>query len=702
WGPDGWLYGCVGQNGGSLVGRPGTPEEERVKHSRGIWRYHPIRQDFEVVGLGPVNPWGLDFNEVGEGFFVNCVLPHLWQMIPGAHYERRRGERDNPYAYARMESITDHLHWGGGRWTSSRGGKGIHNTPGGGHAHTGAMIYLGNNWPEKYRHTIFMGNIHGNRINNDVLERKGSGYVGRHNPDFLHGNHPWFRSLSQKYGPDGGVFMSDWHDVGECHDSDGSHRTSGRIYKIVYGKPNPLEPFDLRAMSDENLVAMQTHRNAWFARHARRILQERAAAGDAMAKVHQLLWGMFEDSRNHTHRIRALWGLWVTGGISENQMMEVSTDDSEDIRSWSVRFMCESEPTPRAIARLGSLARTDRSAKLRMYLASMLQRIPVPQRWSLASALMERKEDVDDPNIPLLLWYGLEPLVALRPNDVLERLPRTRIPLIRRFVARRLVDENEAVGLARVTQFLLLHDDVGLRRDLLTGMTEALRGRQGVKAPRGWTAFYEKTLQQRDSENLALATSLSAVFKEEDALKRLRFKAADRSTDKTTRRLAARALSEAGDTEVLTILYDFLDDPELRVTALKRLGAYDDPALPDEVLKVYKDLSDTEKRLAVDVLASRGSTAKRLLNEIQSGTIKPADVPIHTVRHLQAYSNLSGRLREIWGYIQETSEDKTKLIAEYKARLTPAALAKADPSAGRKVFEQSCAACHRLFGEGGD
>jgi putative heme-binding domain-containing protein len=45
----------------------------------------------------------------------------------------------------------------------------------------------------------------------------------------------WFRGIDLLTGPDGNVFVSDWSDSGECHDNDGVHRSSGRIYKIVYG-----------------------------------------------------------------------------------------------------------------------------------------------------------------------------------------------------------------------------------------------------------------------------------------------------------------------------------------------------------------------------------------------------------------------------------------------------------------------------------
>src|SRR3954468_11662079 len=48
WGPDGWLYGRHGITASSLVGRPGTPDNQRTKLNCSIWRYHPTRNLFEV------------------------------------------------------------------------------------------------------------------------------------------------------------------------------------------------------------------------------------------------------------------------------------------------------------------------------------------------------------------------------------------------------------------------------------------------------------------------------------------------------------------------------------------------------------------------------------------------------------------------------------------------------------------------------
>ncbi len=100
------------------------------------------------------------------------------------------------------------------------------------------MIYLGDNLPESYRNGVFMCNLHGNRINNDILERHGSSDVARHGKDFMLANDPWFRGIALCYGPDGGVYVSDWTDTGECHNYKVVDQTNGRIYKIAYGKPH--------------------------------------------------------------------------------------------------------------------------------------------------------------------------------------------------------------------------------------------------------------------------------------------------------------------------------------------------------------------------------------------------------------------------------------------------------------------------------
>src|SRR5713101_2007998 len=173
------------------------------------------------------------------------------------------------------------------------------------------MIYLGDNWPDEYRNSIFMCNMHGNRINRDMLVRQGNSYVGKHAADFLRSDNPWFRGITLDYGPDGAVYVADWCDLGECHDDDGVHRSSGRIYKISHGKPPPVKGLNLAPKSDAELVRLQLHKNDWYVRHARRLLTERAWAGKPMADVHKALFKMFAENPDVTRKLRAMWALYT-------------------------------------------------------------------------------------------------------------------------------------------------------------------------------------------------------------------------------------------------------------------------------------------------------------------------------------------------------------------------------------------------------
>src|SRR5439155_301269 len=171
---------------------------------------------------GQTNPCGVNFDYYGEAFITNLVIDHLWQVIPGAHYERMFGQDLNPHVYGLMGPCSDHRHWAGGHWSTARGGP-VHNDAGGGHAHCGTMVYLGDNFPDRYRNGVFTCNIHGNRVNHDALKPRGSGYVGTHEPDFLFANDPWFRGIALCYGPDGGVYVA-----GDLEDEDYARRVRDR------------------------------------------------------------------------------------------------------------------------------------------------------------------------------------------------------------------------------------------------------------------------------------------------------------------------------------------------------------------------------------------------------------------------------------------------------------------------------------------
>ena len=436
WGPDGWLYGGHGASSFSRLGKPGTPEEGRVKVHGGVWRYHPTSNRVENFAEGTTNPWGVAFNEQGHLFISNCVLPHLYHVVQGGHYERRRPSPLSEHAYATLDTVADHRHWVGTDWAKSRSGA-EQLAVGGGHAHSGAMIYLGDSFPDVYRGVVFMVNLHGKRVNSDLLERRGSGYTARHGKDFLLSSDRRFLGVGLQYGPDGSVFLSDWSDPDECHTRK-PDRTTGRLFKISHGSARPV-PVDLSRLSDPELVQLQRHKNDWFVTHARRLLQERAAAGRLSPMTRPALLQLLEAEKETPRQLRALWALHGISAVDEPLRLRLLGHSQESLRAWAVQLELEDlHASAPMLARLEAMAAADASPLVRLYLASACQRLPHEERWGILAKLAARAEDAADPNLPLMVWYALEPLVKGAPARALALASQSKWPRLREFVARRL------------------------------------------------------------------------------------------------------------------------------------------------------------------------------------------------------------------------------------------------------------------------
>lgn len=438
WGPDGWLYAGHGRTSPSDVGRPGDPDEKRIHCDGGVYRIHPMRLVFENFADGTTNPWGVDFDDYGQCFVSNCVNPHLFHMVQGGHYEPWRNRPSSRYAYERIPTIADHLHYPGTKWEKSRGGAPETLAMGGGHAHCGTLIYLGGAFPEAYRNTVFMCNVHGKRINNDLLERKGSGYVAGHGKDFMLSGDPWFMGVTLKTGHDGSVFVSDWSDTGECHTYK-PQRSTGRIFKISFLDAKSVR-VDLEKLSNQQLVELHLHPNDWYVRHARRLLQERAAVS-IDARTHVALRRILEERDDVTRRLRALWTLHAIDWIAEDLLVKLLDDRHEHIRAWAIQLLCEREAPPASVlTKFADMAERDKSPVVRLYLAAAMQRVPVDSRWSVMERLIAHEEDADDPNLPYMVWYAFEPLIPADKARALGLLPHAKIPLVRQLIARRAVE----------------------------------------------------------------------------------------------------------------------------------------------------------------------------------------------------------------------------------------------------------------------
>ena len=614
---------------------------------------------------------------MGEMFMTGNVNGHLWHVIPGAFYPRMHGQGSLSHVYDRIALTADHLHHEG-KWTDRKkfrdNAEGLTDIIGGGHSHCGGMVYLGDNWPDKYRNTIFMSNTHGRRINNDILQRKGSGYVGLHGEDFMKSKNPWYKGVTQLYGPDGAVFMSDWTDVGECHDNDGVHRTSGRIYKVTYGEVDNPGPLNLAAESNLKLVGLQLHKNDWYVRHARRLLQERYLAGKDVGDARKELVRLLEIPGQAVDRqLRFIWALHSTGGVGEKRLTRLLDHENEYVRSWAVRLIGEGgEPNQAQFKKIKDLARNGKSLLVRLYVASTFPRFSESQQWDVAQDLLLDFGYQEDQNLPNMIWFALRPLVSADPVRALGFLKTCHDSSVYKNIVRRIAsdfDLNAALmpGLVNAIVTTLGEGKIENAKAGVVGMEQALHGLKGIEAPSNWDLV-------AGSDNAVIrneATSLEPVFNQ-------------------------------GSPMTAQDWLDLLDNQSRRNQAIRELAAFDDPKIAGILLQPYHRHLTEDRQATIATLSSRRSLAGPLVQAMGHGQIKPSEVSAFYARQIFNLGDdqLNKQLQEVWGRLRHSPEEKQHLITSWQSKLASADISKASIHNGKRVFQQTCAACHSLFGEG--
>jgi putative membrane-bound dehydrogenase-like protein len=506
WGPDGWLYGCHGVFTHSRVGTPGTPDRERVPLNCAYWRFHPARKEFSIFAHGTSNSWGFDFNEHGDWFSEACVIEHFWHIIPGAYYLRQSNPLGhfNPYVYQNIETIADHLHYVG---KTPHGGNGVSDAAGGGHAHCGLCIYDGDNFPPEYRGRPLFFNIHGQRINQERLVPKGSGYVAQHLPDFLKTNDPNFTGVALKVGPDGAVYFIDWYDQQKCHRPEPEiwDRTNGRLYRVKFDAT--WRPWD--------------GKKPWAPRPA----------------------------------------------VVEWKAEDLKSTDPER-RKQTVYALAE-KPNAETARLLSEIARGEASPRVRLALASAAQRVTGEARWMIVEALALVASDATDHNLPPMIWYALEPLVNQDITRALRLAATTKIPILAAHVARRLAEDDR--GVARLLESIGPETSPEQALLVLRAVQAGVKGRLGLAMPKAWEAVWQHTERSASPDLRSVRASLATSFGDRRAFPDLRREVMDAKLPAERRELALQILVEGRDPELRRMMIPLLDDPVLRLAALQAL-----------------------------------------------------------------------------------------------------------------------------------
>ncbi|HWY88028.1 MAG TPA: PVC-type heme-binding CxxCH protein, partial [Gemmataceae bacterium] len=662
-------------------------EVNGVKLDAAVWNYDVATKKFGIFAEGTSNPWGMDFDRHGDCFLACCVIPHLFHMVPGGNYIRQGGTSFNPYAFGQLKEICDHIHHKESGW-----------------AHAGLIILEGETIPQDLRGSLLMGSIHGCSVKHDNLRPNGSTYVGTHSPDFLISGDKNFRPINMRWGPDGSIYLIDWHDQNPCHQAapDSWDMTHGRIYKIQRTGTKPQPNVDLGKLPSRELVELLGKDNPYRYRTALRLLNERHDTKEA-GRLKDLVLS----SKDPIHALRGLWGLHAVGAFDETTARKALQHADPYVRSWAIRLLGDSQLIDESLlAKLTALAENEQAPQVRSQLASTAQLLTRLDAMPLLHTLMKHKEDKKDPNIPLLIWLAYEPRVAAQRLPALDWLrdhaagnPLVTEEIVARAI-RRLAATNKADDLEACVAFMeVVTKEV--RRQALDGLALALKSRQ-VDAPPSWKRVFAALLKDESGKTQELARRLAVNFQDREAIARALALARDSSKGVVPRLDAIRDLALAHPLEGQKVLRDLLvneEATEIRVEACRALASYDSPELAGSLLEGWKKYPPALRGETVNLLAGRKAWARDLLTAVGKGVVPRTDLNDNTILRIRAFNdkNLNKQIEVVWGRFRDSPKELAALIDKMRGQLYEG---QASFTRGKLVFANQCSKCHKFDGSG--
>lgn len=296
-----------------------TPYGVQEMLGSGIWRYRPETARASKVAFGMVNPWGYIFDNWGQGFATDGAGGEgINYIFPGAAYVSAVG-------YPRV-------------LTGMNPGQ---------PKFCGLELLTGGHFGPEFQQTLVTADFRGNRICQFRLSEEGSGYVSRQQADLLTCSDRAFRPVDLKLGPDGSLFIADWHNPiinhGEVDFRDPRRdHTHGRIWRVLQtGRPVAPRP-ELEKRSVAELVQLLTHGEIWVRQMARVHLRQHSQEEVAMEVNKWLAVQKKGDPLFERNRLEGLWTYQAIGQIPASLLNEALAADDHHVRAAAIRVLSQS------------------------------------------------------------------------------------------------------------------------------------------------------------------------------------------------------------------------------------------------------------------------------------------------------------------------------------------------------------------------
>ena len=708
------VFGDRFNDPGSEIHFPDHADSPRLPIDRRSLRFRP--DTLQIEYLANPSQFGQTFDRWGR-LFIHNNSNHVRHEVLAPRYIERNPQLRLPQPF---ETMSDHgspapvfpitieprfeLLSGVGQMTSA----------------AGLLVYLGGAFPPGFEGGSFVAEPVHNLVHRDIWEPNGATFRARRTqPDreFLASTDRWFRPVNLYTGPDGALYLLDYHreviehpewTAAETYESpqlyDG--KDHGRIYRIVpeAGLPFATE-LNLRDAPDAELVERLGDPNIWWRRTAQRLLVERESAGSVA-----FLRAAVEERPSADARLHALWTLDGMGRL-DLDLISLALDDEEPGIRENAILLAEARlaDSPLLATRLRPFA-NDPDPRVRFQWLATLGEVDTP---AVRRVAQERFfADIADP------WMRTAALThpSVRPADFLEEAlqrPELTGPESedRRDLFAQLASMVGATASERevnATIDRLIPSGNGVtwwRIAALGGLASGLASRSGASidlSPAALKAVAEFAARSEAGLRLPAIRILRQAESRQlpaDALAAALGRAQDSNLDPDLRADSLRLLALSGNTTA-DLLKSFVEPKQpaaVQAVAIQTFGDTESEDLPHYLLAKWRELPTEARNAAGDILANGDDNMRLVVSAIEQGDIEPWTVTGRLRRNLIMHSDAPFRERAR-ALITQAPEERKKIVERYRASLTQ----DADPVAGQAVFERACAKCHATDGVGKD
>ena len=709
WGPDGWIHGASGGNGGAITS-PGRPEAPAVSVRGRDFRFKPDGSAFEPTTGG--GQFGLSFDDWGHKFVCNNSR-HLRQVVmPLRHPSSHPNPGFFPFeetidivadgAAAKVYRISPPEPWRVVRTRQraadpafvAKAAESELVPVGFFTSASGVTIYRGSKFPPESRDetrigTSFVGDVGGNLVHRDVLIDSGPHYQadradeGR---EFLASTDNWFRPVNFLNTPDGTLLILDMYREAIEHPASipepikahldlTSGRDRGRVYELAPSRLLRRPRTPLGKATAAELVQLLGDPDAWWRETAERLLIERGAPDfETLAALHQTAR---VDHRPLARR-HAISTLRALDELTVEDLLPNFRHDHPRLREWVAAesgWFLQAGPAPELLDALIGLA-DDPDKMVRLQVALSLGESNDP-KVPAAFVGLQPPGSYDDWLVTAIVRgiHGRE-LAFADAVRAAEFFPGGRLGYWRGWIA-------ESLGFGRdpatIGTFLdhYAGEDVGTETTLSTALSIA----EGMNRAGGSLADLAD-----GPGGPAVARAMATASK------------AASSGTKPERPLAIRLLGHSGGEPPIEVLSDRLDPEEgpfLQQLAVDALGRFDDPRVAEAIIDRWDRLVPEVRREAGEVLLARPERTAAFLEALEAGRVRPFELdPATKARLIENHDPAFSRRASA---IEGVGVDRARadVIARYREAIGPGDLGR-----GHDVYLRQCASCHRVGEEG--